>query len=303
MGDGIERRRPKLLHPPPRQPARDPQRQPAALSARARDLPARPRGPSPPGPTSSPSSSARTTSAARARIDDPLDRFRADVDAALGHISTGLPDARIQVLSVPDVYRLGRFSMASSSPASRGTGSGFAACCSTMRPRHPADVARRQQVRARTVELNGVLGEVCAAYVHCRFDGGAVFRTAFGRSDVSNVDYFHPSGAGQAKLAAAAWAVTFDFRDRPRRPRPQRWRRARRRTSSASPPATMRGSRASNTGSKAGHMSASVPVVRPARPAPRLSRGRRQRQRRGLARADTGSGCSRSLGEVRPQSD
>jgi len=31
------------------------------------------------------------------------------------------------------------------------------------------------------------------------------------RSDVSTRDYFHPSLAGQAKLASVTWAATFAF--------------------------------------------------------------------------------------------
>ena len=55
--------------------------------------------------------------------------------------------------------------------------------------------------------------EVCAQYVHCRYDGDVVFDTAFVRSDVTTRDYFHPSSSGQAKLAALTWAATFDFTD------------------------------------------------------------------------------------------
>lgn len=48
-----------------------------------------------------------------------------------------------------------------------------------------ADNARRERVRQRVIEYNAVLREVCAAYVHCRSDGGVVFDTAFVRSDVT----------------------------------------------------------------------------------------------------------------------
>jgi hypothetical protein len=39
------------------------------------------------------------------------------------------------------------------------------------------------------------------------------YNTAFVRSDVSTIDYFHPSVSGQAKLAAVTWGATFDFTD------------------------------------------------------------------------------------------
>ena len=57
--------------------------------------------------------------------------------------------------------------------------------------------------------LWAVLKNVCGLYTQCRFDNHAVFNTAFTASDVSTRDYFHPSVAGQAKLAAGTWAVGF----------------------------------------------------------------------------------------------
>jgi hypothetical protein len=54
-----------------------------------------------------------------------------------------------------------------------------------------------------------VLGEVCARYAGCRFDGNAVFNFDFARSDVSTRDYFHPSLAGEAKLADVTWRASF----------------------------------------------------------------------------------------------
>ena len=75
----------------------------------------------------------------------------------------------------------------------------------------PWDVARRNRVRQRNIDYNTQLAQVCALYVTCRFDNNAVFNTPFVRSDVTTRDYFHPSVAGQAKLAAVTWAATFDF--------------------------------------------------------------------------------------------
>jgi hypothetical protein len=54
---------------------------------------------------------------------------------------------------------------------------------------------------------------LCAGYIHCHFDNNAVFNTAFVPSDVSTRDYFHPTIAGQAKLAQFTYPAGFDFRD------------------------------------------------------------------------------------------
>jgi hypothetical protein len=51
-----------------------------------------------------------------------------------------------------------------------------------------------------------VLETVCARHPKCRYDGGAVFRIRWSRADVSTLDYYHPSVAGQRKIAAAVWA-------------------------------------------------------------------------------------------------
>jgi hypothetical protein len=72
-----------------------------------------------------------------------------------------------------------------------------------------ADVDRRARVLQREKDFNAVLASVCALYQQCRFDGNAVFNTAFAASDISTRDYFHPSIAGQTKLAAVSWSAGY----------------------------------------------------------------------------------------------
>ena len=140
-------------------------------------------------------------------------RFRADLAAGLQTLTTRLPDARIEVLSIPDLYRLwqiesGRF-------LARTTWRILHTCEALLeRPQSTAaaDVARRTLVRTRVSSFNAILGEVCAEYTQCTFDGGAVFRTKFDRADISSRDFFHPSAAGQEKLAAVAWSTGFTRR-------------------------------------------------------------------------------------------
>ncbi len=56
---------------------------------------------------------------------------------------------------------------------------------------------------------NAVLGQVCGQYANCRWDGGATFDYQFSPSDVSTLDYFHPSQSGQAVLAGLTWASSW----------------------------------------------------------------------------------------------
>jgi lysophospholipase L1-like esterase len=137
-------------------------------------------------------------------------RFRADFESAIRILATNLPDARIQVLSIPDLYRLwqiekGRFFAR--------TAWRFLHTCDALleRPQSnaPEDVARRTLVRDRLDSFNDVLGDVCAEYVQCTYDDGAAFRTRFGRGDVSSRDFFHPSRDGQELLAGVAWRTGF----------------------------------------------------------------------------------------------
>jgi hypothetical protein len=136
-------------------------------------------------------------------------RFRSDFESALRVFATRLPEARIEVLSIPDLYRLwqiesGRFLAR--------TAWRFLHLCDALltRPQSTAagDVARRSLVRSRLAEFNRALGEVCAEYIQCAYDGGAAFRTKFGGADVSVRDFFHPSKSGQQKLADVAWRMS-----------------------------------------------------------------------------------------------
>ncbi len=144
----------------------------------------------------------------------PAALFRSQLETGVRVLSAALPDARIQLVSVPDAHRL--WSLFRGSLVARTVWRIGKICQSLLaRPESTAkaDAARRARVRARTAALNRQLSEVCAQYIHCRYDGGAVHRTAFAKGDVSSRDYFHPSRTGQAKIAAIVWGATFDFRD------------------------------------------------------------------------------------------
>ena len=70
-----------------------------------------------------------------------------------------------------------------------------------------ADKSRRAAVQAQVDAYNVQLALLCGATPNCTFDGNAVAGTAFVASDISTRDYFHPSLAGQTKLAGIAWTA------------------------------------------------------------------------------------------------
>ena len=96
-------------------------------------------------------------------------------------------DARIHVLGVP--ASTGLWQIESGRFLAR-TAWRFLHPCEALleRPRSKAaeDVARRSLVRNRVMSFNRVLQDVCAEYVQCSHDGGAVFRTRFDRGDISS---------------------------------------------------------------------------------------------------------------------
>jgi lysophospholipase L1-like esterase len=144
----------------------------------------------------------------------PVATFQAQFQQAMQTIATGLPDSRIALVSIPDVYNL--WSILKDNSSARSVWS-FAAICQSLLANPlstaPADVLRRADVRQRNMDFNDVLNNVCAGYVHCRFDNYLSFNTVFTPSDVSTLDYFHPSLSGQAKIAAQGWTSSFDFTD------------------------------------------------------------------------------------------
>jgi lysophospholipase L1-like esterase len=138
--------------------------------------------------------------------------FRAQFASAMASLAASLPSSRVFVSSIPDIYQL--FSLYRYDLGANSVWA-IAGICQSMLAypfsNLPGDVARRARVRQRNIDYNTQLAQVCAMYLQCRFDGNAVFNTAFVRSDVTTRDYFHPSVAGQTKLAAVTWAATFNF--------------------------------------------------------------------------------------------
>jgi hypothetical protein len=142
----------------------------------------------------------------------PTATFEAQFQAAMESLTSGLPNSRIFVASIPDVYRLWEILHNNFSAVLTWSIGGI--CQSLLAnpwSSAPADVARRQQVRDRNVADNAALARVCAQFINCRFDGNAAFNLQFVPSDVSTRDYFHPSVSGQAKAAKVTWEATFNF--------------------------------------------------------------------------------------------
>jgi len=132
--------------------------------------------------------------------------FQSQFNTAMQTLTKRAPKARIYVLSVPDIYNL--WSILKDNSSARATWTLFSICQTMLaNPLSTAqvDVDRRNAVRQRNIDFNTQLQQVCASYSQCTYDNNAVFNTTYVTSDVSTIDYFHPSRSGQAKLAGVAW--------------------------------------------------------------------------------------------------
>jgi lysophospholipase L1-like esterase len=141
--------------------------------------------------------------------------FRDAFKEAMRRLSAGSPRTRVFVASIPDVYRL--WTLLRDSFWARLAWRVLDVCRSLLedpRSNDRDDVRRRREVRRRIRGFNEQLEEVCARYIHCRFDDNALFADPFTSADVSSRDFFHPSIEGQERLSRVAWGATFDFSDR-----------------------------------------------------------------------------------------
>ena len=139
--------------------------------------------------------------------------YRASIDTALARLKSGLPNAKVLLVSIPDVKRL--WQVGKGNLGALTAWSLFGICQSLLAnptSTATADNQRRDRVRQRVIDFNGQLAAACAAYgSNCAFDGNAVFNYPFSLSQVSQWDYFHPNEAGQGVLAAASYAAGFNW--------------------------------------------------------------------------------------------
>ncbi|KXK60453.1 GDSL family lipase [Micromonospora rosaria] len=139
--------------------------------------------------------------------------FRSNIDTALNRLKSGLPTARVLVVSIPDVHRL--WTVGKDSGSARTAWSLFGICQSLLAnptSTSQADTDRRNRVRQRVVDYNTQLAQACTAYgANCRFDGNAVFRYPFALGQLSTWDYFHPNTSGQQVLATVSYGAGFGW--------------------------------------------------------------------------------------------
>jgi lysophospholipase L1-like esterase len=136
----------------------------------------------------------------------PLDRYQESFERAMDTLVDGLPQARILVVSIPDLARL--WSAGKDHPEVRARWRALEICQSMLADAGSnGDQAqqRRARVRDRVAGYNRVMATACQRHPACRWDGNAVFDHDFSLELVSPRDYWHPSMLGQRTLAEISW--------------------------------------------------------------------------------------------------
>ncbi len=134
-----------------------------------------------------------------------VEDFRRQFDAALRSFFEAHPQGRVFVSSLPDLYRL--WTLFKDNRTATRTWQQYGICQSMLASRNTED--DRTAVVEREKAFNLALHELCLGYVHCRSDGGATFGYELKTTDVSTVDYFHPSVSGQDSLAKVTWKASY----------------------------------------------------------------------------------------------
>jgi lysophospholipase L1-like esterase len=134
-----------------------------------------------------------------------VETFRRQFHDTLATLQSGAPSARVFVASIPNVYHLWELYRYDLVAQSVWAAAGI--CQSLLSLSNSS--AQRDAVRSRNVAFNTVLAQECGEFANCKFDGNAVFDYPFDRSQVSKLDYFHPSLSGQAALASITWAASW----------------------------------------------------------------------------------------------
>jgi lysophospholipase L1-like esterase len=134
------------------------------------------------------------------------DTFEAQFREAMAVLKQQLPQARIFVSSIPDIYQL--WKVLHTNRVARAVWATAHICPSMLGATRTE--AQRQQVVARQIAFNRILAEGCHQYgANCRWDGGATYNFKFSASQVSVLDFFHPDLDGQAALARVTWAASW----------------------------------------------------------------------------------------------
>ena len=145
-----------------------------------------------------------------ASVDDmtSAENYRTAYSEILSRLSAEIDGVKIMAMSVPDLHRL--WEVGHDNDAAAQLWNQAPNCKNLLSDAQATDAAteaRRAAVAERNTEFNAAIAEVCTADVSCTTDGGRLFAYPFTPEQISSIDYFHPSVAGEAVIAEIAWTA------------------------------------------------------------------------------------------------
>jgi len=138
--------------------------------------------------------------------------FRAQLDDALAVLKTGLPNARVLVVSIPNVYRVWQIGHSNRVAVRAWARDVCPTLLANPTSLSDADADRRRAFRDRVAAYDRELEAACVDYgQHCRWDGGAVHKVKFELNSLAPFDFFHPNAGGQQSMADVTFPRDFNW--------------------------------------------------------------------------------------------
>ena len=136
--------------------------------------------------------------------------FRESLDRALATLRDAMPDARVLVVSIPNIYRVWEIGHTNKVAVGVWKSGVCPNLLTNPTSTAPEDVARRQAFADRIAAYNEEIRAACGAYgPRCRHNNVADF--AFELTMLSALDFFHPNAAGQQALADETYPGEFTW--------------------------------------------------------------------------------------------
>jgi len=142
--------------------------------------------------------------------DSRIADFRSKVDAALATLSTGLPAARIFVVSPWGSFSSYAKYLQALPLGPRMKHAGKGPCQMVESPSGRVVPSHVAYIQKMVSGYEAQLAAACAKVPRCRYDGGAAQRLNVTAADIT-LDQYHLSIQGQARLAAVEWAAMAGF--------------------------------------------------------------------------------------------
>jgi lysophospholipase L1-like esterase len=130
--------------------------------------------------------------------------LEATITTSLDTYVAAIPAGRILLTSTPNLHRL--WEIFRDNRRATATWQLFGICPAMLSMLNTDD--DRQRTIAFQQALNSAMERACSQHRQCQWDDYVVYNDAFEARHVSDIDFFHPSAAGQQRLAQITWHTT-----------------------------------------------------------------------------------------------